>query len=138
MQCRCLVFQQYSTSSLCSKDISKASVELVDSSKEEMQNLRAENEQLKQRIEEERESKRALEEKLKHVEDDLQALSQAYSALDEHSNNLQRQLEESKQKPADEDLDSAMEDLLACLGQTEEKNARLVERLRSMGVTDIE
>jgi septal ring factor EnvC (AmiA/AmiB activator) len=68
MQCRCLVFQQYSTSSLCSKDISKASDELVDSSKEEMQNLRAENEQLKQRIEEERESKRALEEKLKHVE----------------------------------------------------------------------
>mmetsp|Transcript_8366 Transcript_8366/g.16760 ORF Transcript_8366/g.16760 Transcript_8366/m.16760 type:complete len:758 (-) Transcript_8366:67-2340(-) len=121
-----------------SRDISKASDELVDSSKEEMQNLRAENEQLKQRIEEERESKRALEEKLKYVEGDLQALSQAYSALDEHSNNLQRQLEESKQKPADEDLDSAMEDLLACLGQTEEKNARLVERLRSMGVTDIE
>lgn len=132
------VFQQHSTSPLCSKDISKAADIVLDSSKEEIQNLRAENELLKKRIEEERESKKVLEEKLKHVEDDLQALSQAYSALDEHSNNLQRNLDESKDKPPDDDLDAAMEDLLACLGQAEEKNARLLERLRSMGVTDIE
>lgn len=80
-----------------------------------------------------------LTDKLNKTELDLEALSQAYTALDEHATKLQRQLDEihrnqkasSPRNGLDED---AIEDLLVCLGQEEEKNKALeaeIERLHA-------
>ena len=79
----------------------------------------------------------SLTEKLRKTEDDLKALSDAYSALDQHSCSIQKQLEQAQQKPEPLLDNPAIEDLLVCLGQQEEKNAKLVAKLQAMGI-DIE
>jgi hypothetical protein len=68
-----------------------------------------------------------LEDKLAKTEGDLRALSQAYTALDEHSGMLQQKLDEhSKKASLVSGLDeAAIEDLLVCLGQEEQENAAL-------------
>lgn len=77
-----------------------------------------------------------VKEKLRRTEEDLEALSHAYSALDEHSNKLNKEIELLKVSDRSNDLDeSAIEDLLVCLGQEEEKNARLVAQLMALGIS---
>ena len=78
-----------------------------------------------------------LTDKLGKTELDLEALSQAYTALDEHAAKLQRQLEDANRNaqpiPSPALDDEAIEDLLVCLGQEEEKNKALqaeIDRLK--------
>ena len=78
-----------------------------------------------------------LTDKLGKTELDLEALSQAYTALDDHAAKLQRQLEDANRNaqpiPSPALDDEAIEDLLVCLGQEEEKNKALqaeIDRLK--------
>lgn len=97
--------------------------------------LEIENIFLKKKLQEHEEKLAMVQEKLRRTEEDLQALSHAYSALDEHSNNLTKKLEISQKSDDATNLDeTAMEDLLVCLGQEEEKNARLVAQLEALGI----
>jgi len=74
------------------------------------------------------------EEKILRLIADLEALSQAYTALEEHSTELRRTIEKLKEDNLKAlENESAMEDLLVCLGQEEEKVKCLeaeVEKLR--------
>jgi len=93
-----------------------------------------ENAQLKAAIKKYEEEIAALHDRLAKTEGDLEALSQAYTSLDEHANMLQQQLDEhSKKASASNGLDDdAIEDLLVCLGQEEEKNAALEAELQAL------
>lgn len=98
--------------------------------------LQKENTELRNKLQQQNKELSVTQEKLRKVEDDLQALSQAYSSLDEYSNDLRERLEASKIKDLSGTMDdSAIEDLLVCLGQEEEKNARLVAHLQSLGIS---
>ena len=101
----------------------------------EISNLQKDNTNLKTELQWHKEELATVREKLRKTEEDLEALSHAYSALDEHSNNLNKEIESLKNSNRSNDLDeSAIEDLLVCLGQEEEKNARLVAQLEALGI----
>jgi predicted RNase H-like nuclease (RuvC/YqgF family) len=94
-----------------------------------------ENAQLKATVRKYEEEIAALNDRLVKTEGDLEALSQAYTSLDEHATTLQRQLDNHCKKASDtgDGLDDdAIEDLLVCLGQEEEKNAALEAELRAL------
>ena len=96
--------------------------------------IELENTKLKNTLDQKEEHINSLTEKLRKTEEDLKALSDAYSALDQHSCSLQKQLEEAKQKSEPMLDNAAIEDLLVCLGQEEEKNAKLVAKLQALGI----
>lgn len=98
------------------------------------ESVAVENAQLKAAIKKYEEEIAALHDRLAKTEGDLEALSQAYTSLDEHANMLQQQLDEhSKKASASNGLDDdAIEDLLVCLGQEEEKNAALEAELQAL------
>lgn len=91
--------------------------------------------QLKATIKNYEEEIAALHDRLAKTEGDLEALSQAYTFLDEHANTLQQQLDDRSKmaSSASNGLDdNAIEDLLVCLGQEEEKNAVLEAELQAL------
>lgn len=96
--------------------------------------IELENIKLKNTLDQKEEHINSLTEKLRKTEEDLKALSDAYSALDQHSCSLQKQLEGAKQKSEPMLDNAAIEDLLVCLGQEEEKNAKLVAKLQALGI----
>lgn len=71
-----------------------------------------------------------MEDKVAKLEGDLEALSQAYATLESYTTEMKDKFENS----ARNEDDDAMEDLLVCLGQEEEKVSRLESQLRALGV----
>ena len=103
----------------------------------EQQQQREQQEHLLATIAQQAEQIALLTDKLGKTELDLEALSQAYTALDDHAAKLQRQLEDANRNaqpiPSPALDDEAIEDLLVCLGQEEEKNKALqaeIDRLK--------
>lgn len=128
------LFQRLLTAT-CRKETSRPDpMEHVPDYPSEMIALQKENSNLKNQLSRHEVELESVKEKLKKTEEDLEALSQAYSALDEHSNNLSKQLETWKNSEPNNLDESAIEDLLVCLGQEEEKNARLVAQLEALGI----
>jgi len=98
--------------------------------------IHRENLDLKSQLHRHKDELALVREKLRKTEEDLEALSHAYSALDEHSNRLSKEIESLKSADKSNNLDdSAIEDLLVCLGQEEEKNALLVAKLEALGIS---
>lgn len=96
--------------------------------------LRQTNKELQNLLNQSKEENKSSEEKILRLTADLEALSQAYTALEEHSTELKRRIEKLEQENNKYlENESAMEDLLVCLGQEEEKVKNLeaeVEKLR--------
>lgn len=88
----------------------------------QIDSLRKTNEELQNLLNQSKEENKSSEEKILRLSADLEALSQAYTALEEHSTELNRTIEKLKQENLKSlENESAMEDLLVCLGQEEEK-----------------
>ena len=123
---------------MCRKEINRPEeLEPSSSSKNsDIGEIHRENVDLKSQLHRQKDELALVREKLRKTEEDLEALSHAYSALDEHSSRLSKEIESLKSADKSNDLDdSAIEDLLVCLGQEEEKNARLVAKLEALGIS---
>ena len=117
----------------------------------EVQQLQERTAQLEKEVDEAKSDSERLQQALAKAEADLEGLSTAYSALDNHATELQARLDkallasqngvsgcsrgedvealiQAARKEAEEEASAAMEDLLVCLGQEEAK----VEKLEAL------
>jgi predicted nucleic acid-binding Zn-ribbon protein len=118
---------------LCSSSIAN-DISKLEVGTSQIDSLKKANEELQNLLNQSREEKKSSEEKIIRLTADLEALSQAYTALEEHSTELKRRNEKLEREYLKSlENESAMEDLLVCLGQEEEKVKNLeaeVEKLR--------
>ncbi len=121
----------------------------------EVQQLRERNARLEKEVDEAKSDAERLQQALSKAEADLEGLSTAYTALDSHATELQARLDkallslsnagggsdqpedvealiQAARKEAEEEANAAMEDLLVCLGQEEDKVAKLEALLVEM------
>ena len=101
--------------------------------------MKNENRDLKQQLTVYNEKLKEAEQKINKLESELGALSEAYACLESHSSHLRQEVErlEKEKQDIDAETDAAMEDLLVCLGEEEEKVKTLRAQLEALGVQQL-